>query len=290
MFFKSMIFACCLVYNAIAASSPFYGLNYGVNKDSCPTFDTVKRDFRTLSQYTNTVRVYSIKDCQIGQLALQASQESKMKIYLGMWIDKTDSFEEEYAALQKLASSNSFYNVEAIIVGSEVMYREDMSSDQLVKHINKVKNLVGPKGVKVTTSEVYYKFYPDIVDAVDLLMMNAFIYWEGEHISNAVDKLKQHFLTVKSVSKGKVVRISETGWPDQGEQVKDSVSLPENQKDFLFKALCMTRTLGIEMIWFSAIDELYKPGVEGHFGLLDSNRRLKPFYQYEDFMNPCVFS
>ncbi|CEP08397.1 hypothetical protein [Parasitella parasitica] len=284
MLFGLTIITCCLAYNAIAASSPFYGLNYGVNKDSCPSFETVKRDFRILSQYTNIVRVYSIKDCDMGQLALQASQENKLKIYLGMWIDKTDSFEKEYMALQRLASVNSFYNVEAIIVGSEVMYREDMSSDELVKRINKVKNLVGPKGVKVTTSEVYYKYHSDIVDAVDFLMMNAFIYWEGEHIDKAVDALKQHFLTVKSISKGKVVRISETGWPDQGEQFKDSVPLPEYQKE----TLCMTRTLGIEMIWFSAVDEVYKPGVEGHFGLLDSNRRLKSFYQYEDFMNPCI--
>ncbi|KAL9548532.1 hypothetical protein MBANPS3_005638 [Mucor bainieri] len=288
MLLKLAFITCCFIYNAIAGSSAFYGLNYGVSKDACPSFDTVKRDFRILSQYTNTVRVYSLKDCDIGQLALKASQEVKMKIYLGMWIDKTDSFEQEYEALKRLTMSNSFYNVEAIIVGSEVMYREDMTADQLAQRINKVKGLVGPKGVKVTTSEVYYKFYPEIIDAVDFLMMNAFIYWEGEHIDNAVDKLKEHFLSVKGISKGKVVRISETGWPDQGDQFKSSIPLPENQKIFLMKTLCMTRTLGIDMIWFSAIDELYKPGVEGHFGLLDSNRKLKSFYQFDSLMNPCM--
>lgn len=171
MLSKLIFITCCFVYNVIAASNTFYGLNYGVSKDACPSFDTVKRDFRILSQYTNIIRVYSIKDCNIGQFALQASQENKLRIYLGMWVDKTDSFEKEYEALETLVSSNSLYNVEAIIVGSEVMYREDMVSNELVKRITKVKNLVGPKGVKVTTSEVYYKLYPDIVDAVDFLMM-----------------------------------------------------------------------------------------------------------------------
>ncbi|CAO3628827.1 unnamed protein product [Mucor fragilis] len=288
MLLKLAFITCCFIYNVVAGSSAFYGLNYGVSKEACPSFNTVKRDFRILSQYTNTVRVYSLKDCDIGRLALQASQEVKMKIYLGMWIDKTDSFEQEYEALNRLAMSDSFYNVEAIIVGSEVMYREDMTADELAKRIKMVKNLVGPKGVKVTTSEVYYKFYPEIVDAVDFLMMNAFIYWEGEHIDNAVDKLKEHFLSVKGISKGKVVRISETGWPDQGDQFENSIPLPENQRNFLMKTLCMTRTLGIDMIWFSAIDELYKPGVEGHFGLLDSNRKLKTFYQFDNLMNPCI--
>lgn len=56
---------------------------------------------------------------------------------------------------------------------------------------------------------------------------------------------------------------------------------------FLLQTLCRTKQQGIEMIWFSAIDEGYKPGVEGHFGVLDSNRQLKKEYSYEKLMNPC---
>lgn len=78
---------------------------------------------------------------------------------------------------------------------------------------------------------MYKKNYSYLRQLILVFYRNAFIYWEGEHIDNAVDKLKEHFLTVKSISKGKVVRISETGWPDQGEQFKDSIPLPENQKE-----------------------------------------------------------
>ena len=151
------------------AGSAFYGLDYGVNTGACPTLESVKRDFRTLSQYTTTIRVYSIKDCNLGQLAIQASQANKMKLYLGIWIDKTDSFDKEMEALQSLVKTESLRNVEAIIVGSEVMYRGDVSADQLVDHIKKVKTLA--RGTKVTTSEVYYKFDPKVVNAVDFLMM-----------------------------------------------------------------------------------------------------------------------
>lgn len=55
----------------------------------------------------------------------------------------------------------------------------------------------------------------------------------------------------------------------------------------MMKTLCKTKELGIDLLWFSAIDEPYKPGVESHFGLLDSNRLLKPGYTYEGLMNPC---
>jgi exo-beta-1,3-glucanase (GH17 family) len=60
---------------------------------------------------------------------------------------------------------------------------------------------------------------------------NAFIYWEGETIGSAATKLSEHYATAKSVSKGKTVRISETGWPDHGDVFGGSVPTPENQKE-----------------------------------------------------------
>lgn len=161
-----------LVSSTLAASSAFYGLNYGVNMYACPSLEDVKQDFRILSQYTNTVRIYSVKDCNLGELALKASQATKLRIYLGMWVDKSDSFDREYNALKTMAETNRFYNVEAIIVGSEVMYRGDLQSSELVERIEKVKSLVIPLGrTKVTTADVYYKFTPEIINAVDFIMM-----------------------------------------------------------------------------------------------------------------------
>jgi glucan 1,3-beta-glucosidase len=170
MKFTVLILVSCSLLASVSADI-FYGLNYGVSKDACPSYETVNRDFRILSQYTSIIRVYSVKDCNIGEMALKASQANRLKVYLGMWVDKTDSFDKELAALQQLVSSNSLYNVEAIIVGSEVMYREDMESSELVNHIEDVKRLVKPNGVQITTSDVYYKFNPDVVDAVDFVMM-----------------------------------------------------------------------------------------------------------------------
>lgn len=149
----------------------FYGLDYGVNTGACPSLEAVTRDFRTLSQYTNTIRIYSVKDCNLGELAIKASQANKMRLYLGMWIDKTDSFSKELAKLQEIAKSESFHNVDAVIVGSEVAYRGDLPEKELVNCIEKVKKVVHPLNTKVTTSEVYYKFDPGVVEAVDFLMM-----------------------------------------------------------------------------------------------------------------------
>lgn len=169
--FISTLFATLSLATVTLGANIFYGLDYGVNTGDCPSLETVTRDFRILSQYTNTVRIYSVKDCNLGELAIKASQDNKMRLYLGMWIDKTDSFSKELAKLQDIAKSESFHNVEAVIVGSEVTYRGDLPTKELVHCIEQVKNVVHPLNTKVATSEVYYKFSPEVVNAVDFLMM-----------------------------------------------------------------------------------------------------------------------
>ncbi|EIE75827.1 hypothetical protein RO3G_00531 [Rhizopus delemar RA 99-880] len=150
---------------------------------------------------------------------------------MGMWIDKTDSFLQELVSLKKLVSDYNVQNIEAIIVGSEVIYRGDVSSDQLTEYINQVKEVVHPLGIQVTTSDVYYKFEPNVVSAVDFIMMNAFPYWEGTNISEAPNTLFEHYMHVKSLSNGKVVRISETGWPEEGAVFGDSIPRSDYQKE-----------------------------------------------------------
>ena len=62
-----------------------------------------------------------------------------------------------------------------------------------------------------------------------VIYRNAFIYWEGKQVNEAADLLLEHYDHVKSISNGKQVRISETGWPDEGEINNESVPSIENQ-------------------------------------------------------------
>ncbi|KAG1463505.1 hypothetical protein G6F46_000776 [Rhizopus delemar] len=222
-----------LYITSTVASAAFYGLNYGINRDACPNLDKLDSDFKALSQYASHVRIYSVKDCDLGENALLAAQANGVKLYMGMWIDKTDSFLQELVSLKKLVSDYNVQNIEAIIVGSEVIYRGDVSSDQLTEYINQVKEVVHPLGIQVTTSDVYYKFEPNVVSAVDFIMMNAFPYWEGTNISEAPNTLFEHYMHVKSLSNGKVVRISETGWPEEGAVFGDSIPRSDYQKEKL---------------------------------------------------------
>lgn len=158
--------------NAPTTGDYFYGLNYGINQNACPSYEQIKGDFQTIKQYTNRVRTFSLSVCNQGQLALQAANELGMNIYLGMWIDTQATFDAEMAALTSLiGSGQSFSKVDAVIVGSEVLYRKDTDEQSFANYIQKVGQMVRPKGIKVTSADVYYEFPPVVVAQLDFLMM-----------------------------------------------------------------------------------------------------------------------
>lgn len=84
-----------------------------------------------------------------------------------------------------------------------------------------------------------------------------------------------HYDQVKNAAGDKEVRISETGWPSEGDNFEAAEASIENENKYMQGMLCRTQQRGIKMLYFSAIDEDYRPGVEGHFGILDSSRNLK---------------
>lgn len=90
---------------------------------------------------------------------------------------------------------------------------------------------------------------------------------------------------VATKANGKPVKISETGWPSGGSNFGASIASPQNQALFLSNVLCQTRKNNIDLIWFSAIDEPYKAGVEAYWGLMYQNYTLKPDLQ-KSISNP----
>ena len=171
---KFLILILLSILGAVVGENYFYGLNYGLNQNACPSYENIKADFAEIKKYTNRVRTFSLSVCNEGALALQAANELGMNIYLGMWIDRPDTFNSEIAALEAILANSqqeALDKVDAIIVGSEVLYREDTDENTLANWIGAVGDLVKPKGISVTTADVYYKFPPVVVEKLDFLMM-----------------------------------------------------------------------------------------------------------------------
>lgn len=74
-------------------------------------------------------------------------------------------------------------------VGSETLYRGNFTGPELADKINTVKGKL-PKGIKVGTADSWNKFADGtgdaVVSAADIIMVNAFAFWQGASRDNAV--------------------------------------------------------------------------------------------------------
>lgn len=274
----------------VNASPRIKGVDYGPFRDGqrpggpCPSSTEVQSDIMILKRMANAVRTYGLLDCKIGENVLLATKRARVKLALGLWIsgDK-EANRREIDELKRLASQG-LENVIAVVVGSEVLLRGDLTLEELINYINQVRDIV--PGIKVTTAEPWHiwfgsdKRYPDItqlINTVDFIFLNIHPYWEKICIDQAVDAVFERFNMVKETYPTKKVMISETGWPSDGEPNGCAVPSLENQRKYLKEFICQAQQENISFYYFEAFDEKWKapPEVEAHWGFYNSNRTPK---------------
>jgi len=185
--------------------------------------------------------------------------------------------------------------VYAITVGSETLYRGNFTGPELLAKIQDVKSAV-PK-FKVGTADSWNKYQdgtadPLITGGVDILLFNAFSYWQGQTIANATasffDDVMQaigHIQAVSgSVSGGPELWVGETGWPSAGSEYQAAVPGVSNAQTFWSQGVCGMLDWGVNVFYFEAFDEPWKPdsvGQDGsvadetHWGAWDATRTAK---------------
>ncbi|KXN70247.1 glycoside hydrolase family 17 protein [Conidiobolus coronatus NRRL 28638] len=277
---------------AVAADKPIFGLGYNAKHSNgqCPDLNKVIDDFNTMLTVTDRIRTFGINDCNQGELIVQASQATGMKVSLGIFINQYDQeFNSEFEKLKDLTYRyrDTFNkNVESVIVGSEAIYRKEITNDALAQKVYSVKGFLRDTGIasKVTAADIKDNWYPSpLLDAVDLMFVNAYPYWEGVPIKSGVDHLWSKIGEVMARTGGKRFVLGETGWPQGGKNFGDAYPSQENQIFFFEQFLCSVKKapVPLEYYWFSAFDEAWK-GTEADmkWGIFDENRSLKPGYKF----------
>lgn len=241
--------------------------------------EIVRERVDLVAPYTNGIRTFA---CYNGDEAIRYAKSLGLTTIAGAWIDlREDEAEAELRCLISLAREGV---VDLAVVGSEVVTWHGLTAAQIAEYVERFRTAV--PDVPVTTAAldevVVDPANRTIVDAVDLLFVNFYPFWDGVAIDRATDTLKQQFADVEAVSGGKEVWISETGWPDsQWFPNGLAVANPENQERYLEEVLAWTNDEQIVLAWFAAFDEPWKEGQEwagvgGHWGLFDENGQLKP--------------
>lgn len=239
------------------------------------TEEQVERRIKILKPYSKWVRSFS---CIEGNEHVpRIAHKHGMKTLVGAWLgdDKEDN-EREIAGLIELAKEGV---VDIAAVGNEVLYRNDLTLDELLDYIWRVKQAI--PGIPVGYVDAYYEFsrHPQLVEISDVILSNCYPYWEGCHIDGSLAHMQQMFGQAMHAANGKKVIITETGWPSEGGSLRGAVSSAENAMKYFINTQVWATKANIETFYFSSFDESWKTGDEGdvgaYWGLWDKHENIK---------------
>ncbi|MGB2482788.1 MAG: glycosyl hydrolase family 17 protein [Flavobacteriaceae bacterium] len=235
----------------------------------------IRRKLELIKPYTKWIRTFSCTDGN-EQIPILA-KEYGLKTLVGAWLgDDPIINEDEINGLINLTNQGC---VDIAAVGNEVMYREDLSEDELIDYINRVKSAI--PNTPVGYVDAYYEFTdrPKITDVCDVILANCYPFWEGCSLEYSLVYMKQMYFQAMSAANGKKVIITETGWPSQGANLEGAFPSYENALKYFINAQNWSNDENIEMFYFSSFDESWKVGSEGDvgafWGLWDKDEKLK---------------
>lgn len=259
-----------------------HGICFSMYEDGQEPGDTiteeqVERRVKILKPYTKWIRSFS---CIEGNEHIpRIAKKNGIKNLVGAWLgDNMDKNELEIEGLIQLAKEGC---VDIAAVGNEVMYRKDLTEEQLLAYIHRVKEALEGKDIPVGYVDAYYEFShrPNITEACDVILSNCYPYWEGCDINHSLAHMQQMFGQASAAGNGKKVIITETGWPSKGESLRGAHSTEENAMKYFINSQVWANKDNIEIFYFSSFDESWKVGAEGivgaYWGLWDKHEKLK---------------
>ncbi|WP_204345830.1 glycosyl hydrolase family 17 protein [Psychroserpens algicola] len=235
----------------------------------------IRRRMEIIKPYTKWIRTFSCTDGN--EIIPKIAHEYGIKTLVGAWLgDDPEINTREIAGLIQLAKEG-FVDIAA--VGNEVMYRGDLTEDELLNFMYQVKKEI-PE-IPMGYVDAYYEFTerPKITEACDIILANCYPFWEGCPLEYSLLYMKEMFAQAKLAANGKKVIVTETGWPNMGTSFEGAHPSFDNAIKYFINAQKWSEEDQIEMFYFSSFDESWKVGAEGdvgaYWGLWNKDEDLK---------------
>ena len=266
-----------------AAAKPLEYVCYSPYRDgqepggASPTEAQIREDFKILAPLVKGIRTYASDGihAQIPKLALEAGIE----VHMGAWIGKEDAANlSQVNALIALAKSGNA-SLKGLIVGNEVLLRQDVTKARLIEYIKMVKN--AGTGIPVTTADIYQRITDnsaDLAPVVDYVLCHVHPFWENVSAENGAAHVLKGWKQVSAKYPGKRVIVGETGFPSAGQTRGAAVPGDAAQARFTDDLARLGAKEGMSFMLFTSFDEAWK-GAEGpvgaNWGIWKSNRTEK---------------
>ncbi len=235
----------------------------------------IRERLQILRPHTRWVRTFSCTDGHEQTPAI--AHELGLKTMVGAWLGRDAAINER--EIEGLIAAARAGHVDIAAVGNEVLLREDLSEDELLAHIARVKAAL--PGVPVGYVDAYFLFekHPRVTAACDVILTNCYPFWEGCPREQALPYMQTMVQRAKAAAPGKRVIVSETGWPDRGSAFHGAVPSVEGSMQYFADTMDWAAREAVEVFWFSAFDEAWKVGAEGdvgaYWGLWDKDAKPK---------------
>ena len=234
-----------------------------------PSQNNVTRDMAVLSQLTDVIRLYGT-DCNQTEMVLHAIDRlalTDMKVWLGVWLEKnTTTNDRGLHALNDLLATNGAGPFAGVIMGNEVLFRQDLTEVQLAKILSDTKkNLTAQKiDLPVATSDLGDDWTATLADEVDVVMSNIHPFFAGVEVDVATGwtwSFWQNKDVVLTSGSSKKNIISEVGWPSAGgrscgnvnctDDIKSSsVAGIDEMNQFMNDFVCQSLANGTDYFWY----------------------------------------
>ncbi|MFP5441642.1 MAG: beta-(1-3)-glucosyl transferase, partial [Gammaproteobacteria bacterium] len=148
-----------------------------------PSREEIRQDLELLSGQTRRIRTYSV-DGILGEIP-EIARPLHMQVTVGAWL--SGDYLQNAIEIEKLIRiANANPNVDRVIVGNEVLLRQELSVEKLVEYLRYVKAQVK---VPVSTAEtwVLWQQNPALARESDFIAAHFLPYWEGESLDTAND-------------------------------------------------------------------------------------------------------
>ncbi|KDO15727.1 hypothetical protein SPRG_18731, partial [Saprolegnia parasitica CBS 223.65] len=138
--------------------NPRIGPNWGPDATNCKSSAQIDKDFAILAKVTKGVRIYSLTDCNAGELVITAAKKAGLTVWLGLWVGPLPSiFDAEKVKLTELIESGLVDStVVGIHVGSAAVFRKDVTPEIAIANMKEVKDELATAKINVPVTIADY--------------------------------------------------------------------------------------------------------------------------------------
>lgn len=252
---------------------------YRANQDPMqgidPTPDEIRQDLALLATQTKRIRTYSVNGV-LGDIPALA-QPYGLTVTVGGWLSG-DLIQNALEIDRLVQVVNANPNIDRVIIGNEVLLRQELSVEKVVEYVRYVQARVQ---VPVSTAEPWHLWHrhPALARECDFIAAHFLPYWQGKQLDESNEYIASIATALAESFPGKPLLLAEVGWPSRGREVGDAEATVADEARFLRNFLPLAERKNLDYFIMEAFDQPWKSANEGsvgaYWGVWDVERQAK---------------